>query len=162
MLIECVTVRPDRLDITISKAGLSQLALQENLHTAQKIDNPPTIIHQPDIADGPDTVTLLIPIQIKRTHGRRLIVSQEGKDLVLPAHPKPDPVLVQAIGRSFGWKKLLEQSPELTIRDLAKQCGYSDRYLKKSPQKAGFWDKHQRTGNLLTDEWRRERDSNPR
>lgn len=131
MLIECVTVRPDRLDIAISKAGLSQLASQENLHTTQKIDNPPTIFHQPEILETSVTITLQLPIQIKRTNGRRLIVSQDGKDLVLPAHPKPDPVLVQAIGRSFGWKKLLEQSPELTIRDLAKQCGYSDRYLSR-------------------------------
>jgi DNA invertase Pin-like site-specific DNA recombinase len=130
-LIAAVTVGPERLDISINKSALSQLASDDHSHTTQLDANPPTIFHQPDIVEGTDIVKLLLPIQIKRMNGRRLIVSHEGKDLVLPAHAQPDPVLVQAIGRSFGWKKLLEQSPDLTLRELAKQCGYSDRYLSR-------------------------------
>lgn len=124
-LIELVIIGPDRLEITLDKAGLSQLASQD----LPGLADPPVILHQPELVEGPERVKLRLSIQIKRLNGRRLILSRDGKDLVLPAQAKPNPTLVQAIGRGFGWKQQLEKMPEMTVRDLAKQSGFSDRYL---------------------------------
>lgn len=130
-LIEGIIVRPDRLDISLSKSGLAELETMAQLQPGEAIKPPPGIHHQPDIVDETDKVTLLLPIHFKRGCGKHWIVSKDGKDLVLPAQPKPEPILVQAIGRGFVWKQMLEASPELTIKQLAGQCGYTDRYVSR-------------------------------
>ncbi len=130
-LIDGIIVRPDRLDITLSKAALAELDTTAQLQPGEDAVPPPAICHQPDIVEEEKLVTLLLPINFKRSCGKHWIVSRDGKDLVLPAQPKPEPILVQAIGRGFVWKQMLEASPGLTIKQLAVQCGYTDRYVSR-------------------------------
>ncbi len=71
---------------------------------------------------------LTLAIQIKRHDGRRLLLSPEGQDLVLPmnAHGRlaPRTHLVLAIGQAFSWRKELLRTGG-TVEALAQPSGHT-------------------------------------
>ena len=129
-MIDVILVGPEKISINLDKTNL--VSLSNKLASCNsKIECVPKVMLEPDILESENNISLVLHIQIKRQKGRRIVLSKEGKDLVLPAQAKPDSVLVQAIGRGFGWKQSLAQNADLTIKALAKQCGYTDRYLSR-------------------------------
>ena len=89
--------------------------------------------YQPTIEEDTarQLVTLELNIQIKRIDGKCMILSPDGQDLTMPKNPEPNPVLVQAIGRAYQWRKELDDNPELTIVDLAKRSQFNERFIRK-------------------------------
>ncbi|MEM8756751.1 MAG: hypothetical protein AAGF47_03100 [Planctomycetota bacterium] len=51
-------------------------------------------------------------IQIKNLDGRRIVLSPEGEDLVVPSKPSPKQRIVEAIGLAYRWYDELVESGE--------------------------------------------------
>jgi hypothetical protein len=75
-----------------------------------------------------ETLTIRIPIQLKRRGGRKLIMTPEG--LAAPA-PKPrrDDTLIKALVRAHRWRRRIESGRAKSITDLAEQQGVTGAYV---------------------------------
>lgn len=70
-----------------------------------------------------DTVTVRVPLAIRKRGGRKVVVSPDGS--VLPTAPRhvatnADPSLLKALGRAFRWKRLLEDGTYASVSDIAR------------------------------------------
>ena len=76
---------------------------------------------------GLTTVTVTVPLTIRRRGGRKAIIAPDGSRL----HPGDagqatgfisihgDPVQIKALARGFRWRRLLEEGRYASIRELA-------------------------------------------
>ena len=70
-----------------------------------------------------DTVTVRVPLAIRKRGGRKVVVSPDGS--VLPTAPRQvttnaDPALLKALGRAFRWKRLLDDGTYASVSDIAR------------------------------------------
>lgn len=70
-----------------------------------------------------DTVTVRVPLAIRKRGGRKVVVSPDGS--VLPTAPRhvatnSDPSLLKALGRAFRWKRLLDEGTYASVSDIAR------------------------------------------
>ncbi|MDZ4865341.1 MAG: hypothetical protein SGJ01_18125 [Gemmatimonadota bacterium] len=70
-----------------------------------------------------DTVTVRVPLAIRKRGGRKVIVSPDGS--VLPGAPRQvmttaDPSLLKALGRAFRWKRLLDDGTFASVSEIAR------------------------------------------
>jgi hypothetical protein len=70
-----------------------------------------------------DTVTVRVPLAIRKRGGRKVVVSPDGS--VLPGAPRhvptnADPALLKALGRAFRWKRLLDDGTYASVSDIAR------------------------------------------
>jgi hypothetical protein len=70
-----------------------------------------------------DTVTVRVPLAIRKRGGRKVVVSPDGS--VLPTAPRhlttnADPSLLKALGRAFRWKRLLDDGVYASVSDIAR------------------------------------------
>jgi hypothetical protein len=63
------------------------------------------------------TLTVRVPLTIRRRGGRKLVVAPEGGTAAVPA--RVDNTLVKALARAFRWRRMLESGRFATIRELA-------------------------------------------
>ena len=84
-----------------------------------------------------DTVTVRVPLAIRKRGGRKIVVSPDGS--VLPTAPRhvatnADPSLLKALGRAFRWKRLLEDGTVASVSDIARvekiDRGYAGSVLR--------------------------------
>ena len=75
-----------------------------------------------------ETLTIRIPIRLKRRAGRKLIMTPEG---VAAPTPKPsrDETLIRALVRAHRWRRRVESGQARSITDLAEQEGVTDAYV---------------------------------
>jgi hypothetical protein len=73
---------------------------------------------------------LSLSIQIKRMDGKRVILSQAGRDLVLPANPEPRGHIVNAIGLAYRWHEALLKSGG-TLTELARSEGITEARVRR-------------------------------
>lgn len=141
-MIDQVVVSPERLVITLKQdvcAGILYEPELKEWQDAEQYEQSTNrldkmmgeVWHKPAIRYQEEKIIITISILIKRVNGVRLLLSPEGKDLVLPNQPMPDPSMVQAIGRGFRWRQMLDEQPELSIAKFAASCGFGDTYLAK-------------------------------
>jgi len=80
----------------------------------------------------PETLRVVIPLNIKKRNGRPKILPPDG--LAAQETRAQDPHILRAVGRSLGWRKRLEQGRAATIHDIATAEHLSDsfaaRYLR--------------------------------
>lgn len=70
-------------------------------------------------ADG-RTVTVRIPISIRRRGGRRLVLSPDGTNVTTAAVCRRiDNAMRKAIARAFRWREMLENGTHATIAEIA-------------------------------------------
>jgi DNA invertase Pin-like site-specific DNA recombinase len=139
-LLDEITIGPERMEIRINKKALEEITSQSKanpdyepsqtdhctqLSTEQKSQ------HKPEVTEADGQITLALAIVIKRLHGGRSIMTPEGKDLVLPSKPDIDPSIVQAIGRGFKWRQMMEENKETSVKTFAKRIGFGDTYIYK-------------------------------
>jgi hypothetical protein len=74
----------------------------------------------PIIEDCGKTISLSLHIQIKKLDGRRLLLSPDGSDLIIPSTPEPQQHIVDAIGQAYRWHNELIRSGT-SIRVYAEQ-----------------------------------------
>jgi hypothetical protein len=70
-----------------------------------------------------DTVTVRVPLAIRKRGARKVVVSPDGS--VLPTAPRhvatnADPSLLKALGRAFRWKRLLDDGIYASVSDIAR------------------------------------------
>jgi hypothetical protein len=70
-----------------------------------------------------ETVTVRVPLTIRKRGGRKVVLSPEGA--VIPGVARQvttaaDPTLLKALGRAFRWQKLLDDGTYASISDIAR------------------------------------------
>jgi hypothetical protein len=87
-------------------------------------------VEGPDIANDGRTVTVRVPIAIRRRGGRKLVVAPDGIHVTAALVSRHiDSTVVKAIARAFRWREMLESGTFATIRDLAKGEAIDEVYL---------------------------------
>jgi hypothetical protein len=75
-----------------------------------------------------DTLTIRIPMRLRRRGGRKLIVTPEGA-AASARKPRPDETLVKALVRAHRWRRRIESGQATSITDLAEQEGVTIAYI---------------------------------
>jgi hypothetical protein len=81
------------------------------------------------------TVTVVVPMTIRRRGGRKQIIGpdgapmQAGADGAGVAVTRGDPALVKALARGFRWRRMLEEGQYASIRELAAAEGVDRAYV---------------------------------
>jgi hypothetical protein len=70
------------------------------------------------ICDG-ETLTVQIPLRLRRRGGRKLMIVPEGATAWAPQRARVDNAMVKAIARAHRWRRLLESGEYGSITDLA-------------------------------------------
>ncbi len=69
-----------------------------------------------------DTITVRVPLAIRKRGGRKVVVSPDGT--MLPGAARrvtttANPSLLKALGRAFRWRKLLDDGTYASVSDIA-------------------------------------------
>lgn len=83
------------------------------------------------VADSDGSLTLTIPIQIKRRSGRKLVTLPHGE--IMKARPwdsAPTPLQL-ALARGHRWLALLESGEVTSLREIAKREGIDNSYVSR-------------------------------
>jgi len=75
-----------------------------------------------------DTLTIRIPMRLRRRGGRKLIIMPQGV-AAAARKPRRDETLVKAIVRAHRWRRRIENGQAKSITDLAEQEGVTDAYV---------------------------------
>jgi hypothetical protein len=80
-------------------------------------------------ADG-RTVTVRVPISIRKRGGRRLVLAPDGTDITAaPVQRHIDSAMVKAVARAFRWREMLESGEYVTIREIASTEKINETYV---------------------------------
>jgi len=83
------------------------------------------------------SVTVMVPLTIRRLGGRKQIISPDGKPIRNggeaegAATTRGDPALVKALARAFRWRRMLEAGDYGTIDELAAAEKINPSYLSR-------------------------------
>jgi hypothetical protein len=84
-----------------------------------------------------DTVTVRVPLAIRKRGGRKVVVSPDGSVLPTAARhvaTNTDPALLKALGRAFRWRRLLDNGTFASVSDIARvekiDRGYAGSILR--------------------------------
>jgi hypothetical protein len=76
------------------------------------------------------TVTVRIPISIRKRGGRRLVLAPDGTDVTAaPVRRHIDNAMVKAIARAFRWREMLESGTHATIAEIAAAEKINESYI---------------------------------
>jgi hypothetical protein len=85
---------------------------------------------KPKLSEDGRTVTVRVPISIKRRGGRRLVLAPDGSDIsAAPVTRHIDSAMVKAIARAFRWREMLEIGEYPTIREIADAEKINETYV---------------------------------
>ena len=85
---------------------------------------------KPKVSDDGRTVTVRVPISIRRRGGRRLVLAPDGTDITAaPIHRHIDSAIVKSIARAFRWRDMLENGTHSTIADIAAAENINESYV---------------------------------
>jgi hypothetical protein len=76
------------------------------------------------------TVTVRVPISIRRRGGRKLVLAPNGSEVnAAPVTRHVDNAMVKAIARAFRWRDMLESGEYATIREIAQAEQINESYV---------------------------------
>ena len=80
------------------------------------------------------SITVRVPLAIRRRGGRKLVVTPDGGSApgAAPARTRADPALVKALARAHRWKRLLESGRYGSLAELAAAEKIDRSYLGKT------------------------------
>jgi hypothetical protein len=85
---------------------------------------------KPKLSDDGRTVTVRVPISIRRRGGRKLVLAPDDRDVTaLPVRRHIDNAVVKAIARAFRWREMLESGEYATIREIANAAKITEAYV---------------------------------
>ncbi|MFT5424054.1 MAG: site-specific DNA recombinase [Phycisphaerales bacterium] len=102
-LVDSVTLAPDKFTIRLDSTQLEELKQHDFGSEKNKPATRPTCFYKPEIEDRGRLIHLTLQIQIKKLDGRRMLLSPDGHDLVIPSKPEPKRHIVDAIGLAYRW-----------------------------------------------------------
>jgi len=75
---------------------------------------------QPKIKSNGRTITVHVPISIRKRGGRKLVLAPDGTNVTTaPVCGHIDNAMVKAIARAFRWREMLENGTHTTIAEIA-------------------------------------------
>lgn len=90
------------------------------------------MIGKPKVMDDGRTVTVRVPISIRRRGGRKLVLAPDGAHRVgVPIQRRVDSAIVKAIARAFRWRDCLESGEYSTIREMAATEKINESYVSR-------------------------------
>lgn len=76
------------------------------------------------------TMTVTVPIAIRRRGGRKLVLAPDGAEVTAaPVTRHVDNAMVKAIARAFRWRDMLESGYYATIREIANAEKINESYV---------------------------------
>ena len=76
-----------------------------------------------------NSITVRVPLTIRRRPGRKTVVMPEGAAVPTPARTCADPAMVKALARAFRYQRLLDEGRYASISDMAKAERIERGYL---------------------------------
>ena len=84
------------------------------------------------------TVTVCVPLTIRRRGGRKMIISPDGVATAAGSRTpadiaitRGDPALVKALARAFRWRRMLETGAASSVSDIARQEKLNTSYVSR-------------------------------
>ncbi len=84
------------------------------------------------------SVTVRVPLTIRRRGGRKMIISPDGVATVAGGRTPADiavthgdPALVKALARAFRWRRMLETGAACSVSDIARQEKLNTSYISR-------------------------------
>ncbi|MEM9167281.1 MAG: recombinase family protein [Planctomycetota bacterium] len=121
-VVEAVVLSTELLTICLDVEQIASLRQHEFQATTGEQASHPTCCYTPEVEDRGRLIHLTLKIQIKKLDGRRVLLSTDGHDLVIPSVPEPKQHIVDAIGLAYRWHDELINSGQ-QIRDFAAANG---------------------------------------
>lgn len=88
------------------------------------------MIDEPKVVENGRTVTVRVPISIRRRGGRRLVLAPDGAHVTAtPIRRHIDNAMVKAIARAFRWREMLENGVHGTIAEIAAAESINESYV---------------------------------
>ena len=85
---------------------------------------------KPKLSDDGRTVTVRVPISIRRRGGRRLVLAPDGRDITAaPIRRHINNAMVKAIARAFRLRETLENDTHSTIAEIAAAEKINESYV---------------------------------
>jgi hypothetical protein len=85
---------------------------------------------KPILGDDGKTVTVRVPISIRKRGGRKLVLAPDGAEMTAaPITRHVDNAMVKAIARAFRWRDMLESGEHATIREIAAAERINETYV---------------------------------
>jgi hypothetical protein len=81
------------------------------------------------ISPDKQTVTVSVPLRIRRRGGRKLVIAPDGANVVMLPRSRLDSTIVKALARAFRWRKLLEDGTHATIAEIAAAEKINESYV---------------------------------
>ncbi|MBI5121299.1 MAG: hypothetical protein HZA67_09860 [Rhodospirillales bacterium] len=78
-----------------------------------------------------DTLTVRIPMTIRRIGGRKQIIVPEGEGVAERRSAKPDEALLKALARAFKWKRMIEEGQVRSLNELAEAEKLNGSYVSR-------------------------------
>jgi hypothetical protein len=76
------------------------------------------------------TLTVRVPISIRRRGGRKIIFAPDGAEVTrTPVTRHVDSAMVKAIARAFRWREMIENGEYATIREIAAAENINESYV---------------------------------
>jgi hypothetical protein len=82
-----------------------------------------------EISKDGRSLTIRVPLTLRKRGGRKLVVAPEHDDAWLPSRARVDRTIVKALARAHRWKRLLETGKYDGIAELAKAEKINKSYL---------------------------------
>jgi hypothetical protein len=77
------------------------------------------------------TLTIHIPVQLKRRGGRRLLLAPDGGASPIAARPAVDDTMLKMLIKAHRWRRRIDSGKAKSITDLAAQENVTDAYVQR-------------------------------
>jgi hypothetical protein len=85
---------------------------------------------KPRVMDDGRSVTVRVPISIRRRGGRKLVLAPDGAEVTaVPVTRNVDNAMVQAIARAIRWRDILESGERANIKEIAAAEKINESYV---------------------------------
>ena len=82
-----------------------------------------------DVSPDGQTITVRLPLTLRRIGGRKRVVSPPGATAWMPPRPEINSPLLHAVVRAFHWQSLLDDGHYASVNELAKAHGKNASYV---------------------------------
>lgn len=88
---------------------------------------------KPKINSDGRTITVRVPISIRKRGGRKVVLAPDGKqnDPSKLFCQQVDNAMVKAIARAFRWREMLENGTHATIKEIARDETINESYIAR-------------------------------
>jgi hypothetical protein len=78
---------------------------------------------------APTSITVRVPLTIRRQPGRKTVVTPEGESASAPRSTRGDPAMVKALARAHRWQRMLDEGRYASISEIAAAENIERGYL---------------------------------